>query len=148
MDIVFYFHFYAHNNDFTPARSLAFYATHINTTWDKLDHTIACCAEDMDAQYGEHCGLVSSKPNMIGYSSSDIEGPLQDQVMQAWRSVFANHFIGCVVGDVFDVTHVKNDAQIYECTKDAYEHQQAQQLRGTLNAHITPPVSPAAAKKI
>lgn len=149
MDIVFHFHFYDHNNDFTPTRSLAFYVANINTAWDQLDERIAYRSEDMDAQYGAHCGVISTHPNMIGYSSSDIEGPLQDQVMDAWRTIFLNQFTGCVVSRVFDVTHLHvKDAEIFAHTQNMYEHQQAQQLRATLSANIATSAPPATTKKI
>lgn len=148
MDIVFHFHFYDHNNDFTPTRSLAFYVANINTAWDQLGERIAYHGEDMDIQYGEHCGVVSTHPNMIGYSSSDIEGRLQDQVMQAWRSLFSNHFNGCVVGQVSDVTHVKKDAQIFSHVQQTYEQKLAQQLRAKLSAHVATTGLTSAVKKM
>lgn len=150
MDAVFYFHFYEHNNDFTPLRSLAFYATNLSTTWEQLDGTIAFCAEDMDAKYGEHCGVIgNSGVNAIGYASSEIEGVgRQDRLMDAWRNVFVQRIPGCVVGEVFDVTDVARDAAIFERTQQAYEQQQAQLLRDTLNTQVATAGSSAAAKKM
>lgn len=138
MDAVFYFHFYDHHNDFTPSRSLAFYATNISTTWEQLDETIAYCAEDMYIKYGEHCGLVSAtRNNTIGYMSSQIEGvETQNHLMDVWREIFAQRIPGCVVGEVFDATDVPRDAEIFERTKQAHEQQQAKKLRTTLNEHI------------
>lgn len=149
MDAVFYFHFYEHNNDFTPLRSLAFYATNLSTTWEQLDETIAFCAEDMDAKYGEHCGVIgNSGVNAMGYASSEIEGVgRQDRLMDAWRNVFVQRIPGCVVGEVFDVTDVASDAEIFQHTKDAYEQQQAEQLRDKLNTHVTT-TSVASCKKM
>lgn len=149
MDAVFYFHFYEHNNDFTPLRSLAFYATNLSTTWEQLDETIAFCAEDMDAKYGEHCGVIgNSGVNAIGYASSEIEGVgRQDRLMDAWRNVFVQRIPGCVVGEVFDVTDVARDAAIFERTKHAHEQQQAEQLRDKLNTHVTT-TSVASCKKM
>lgn len=155
MDIVFYFHFYDHSNDFMPSRSLAFYAanlnTNLNTTLDELNERIACCAEDMDAKYGEHCGLLKltcAGTTLIGYCSSDIHGERCQQVMHAWRTTFLKQFSGCVVSDVCDVTNVDGVAQMYERTKNMYEQQQAEQLRDRLNANITISASPTAAKKM
>lgn len=149
MDAVFYFHFYDHNNDFTPTRSLAFYATNISTTWEQLDETIAYCAEDMYIKYGEHCGLISTRSSAIGYMSSEIEGvETQNHLMDVWREIFAQRIPGCVVGEVFDVTDVANDAQIFEHTKQAHEQQQAQLLRDTLTTHVTGNGSSVPSKKM
>lgn len=154
MDIVFYFHFYDHSNDFMPSRSLAFYAanlnTNLNTTSDELNERIACCAEDMDAKYGEHCGLLKltcAGTTLIGYCSSDIHGERCQQVMHAWRTTFLKQFSGCVVSDVCDVTN-ENGSQILERTQQAYEQQQAQLLRDTLNTQVATAGSSAAAKKM
>lgn len=151
MDVVF--NYYAYNNDFTIRRSLAFYVANIiNTTWGQLDEIMALCAEDVGVQYGEHYTLKSaSGVHLIScYRSSDIDEQ-QDQMMDAWRRLFVNQFTDCVVGEVCDVTSVRGGAQIYECTKYAYEQQQAQQLRDTLNDNITTSAStasPVAVKKI
>jgi len=140
MNAVFHFHFYDPSDDFTPVRSLAFYATNMTTTWEQLDETIAVCAEDMDAKYGEHCALIGrSDLNTIGYASSHFEGTRQDQVMEAWRNVFVQRIRGCVVGDVCDITSVDNLNEIFQRVQDAYEQQQAQLLRDRLNEHVTTP---------
>lgn len=140
MNAVFYFHFYDPSDDFTPTRSLAFYATNMSTTWEQLDETIAVCAEDMDAKYGEHCMLIGrSDLNTIGYASSYFEGTRQDQVMEAWRNVFVQRIRGCVVGDVCDVTGVYNPDEIFQRVQDAYEQQQSELLRDRLNEHVTTP---------
>ena len=150
MDIVFYFHFYRHRPDFKLLHTLAFYVANINATWDKLYKTMDLCAQKMDAQYGEHSELRAyAHTDLIGYSSSEISAEHHNHVMHAWRTIFSKHFTGCVVSDVFDVTHIKGIPHIiYACTKDLFEHQQAQQLRDTLAAHITTPASTPAVKKI
>lgn len=147
MDIVFRFDFYNSRKEYTPSRSLAFYAANINTNWDELYETMALCTKKMSAEYGEHRGLVMlASANLIGHNSSHIEQ--RDQVMEAWRAIFLNHFAGCEVSNVFDMTHVESDAEILERTKDAYEQQQAQQLRATLSANIATSAPPATTKKI
>jgi len=153
MDAVFYFHFYAQNNDFTPTRSLAFYATNITTPWDELDWKMGYSEGDIEAQYGEHCGLVgltieSSGTKLIGYSTSKIHEQQRGPLMNVWRATFLEIDPGCVVGEVYDVTDMVGTVDIYRYVKDAYEHQQAQQLRTTLNAHITTYAPPTAIKKI
>lgn len=147
MDVVFNYDSY--NNDLTIRRSLAFYVANvINTSWGELDEIMALCAEDMGVEYGEHYTLKSASVHLIScYRSLDTDEQ-QDQMMDAWRSVFVSQFTNCVVGDVCDVTNVRFGDQIYERTKDAYEQQQAQQLRVTLNANITITASPATTKKI
>lgn len=142
MNAVFYFHFYDHNDDFTPVRSLAFYATNMATNWEQLDEMMALCAEDMDTKYGEHCALFGhSDANTIGYgyASSHIEGARQDQVMEAWRNVFVQRIRGCVVGDVCDITGVDNPYEIFQRVQDDYEQQQAELLRDRLNEHVIAP---------
>lgn len=146
MDIVFHFHFYDNKTDFTPVRSLAFYVANINTTWGELNEIIESRAKDVAGQYGKHCGFVCSKTNMIGCSSSDIDE--HQCVMDAWRTIFLNHFIDCVVSGVCDVTQAKDEAEVFEHTQQAYEQQQAQHLRDTLNANVITCASPAVAKKI
>lgn len=108
---------------------------------------------DIEAQYGEHCGLVgltieSSGTKLIGYSTSKIHEGQRAQLMNVWRATFLEIDPGCVVGDVYDVTDMVGTVDIYRYVKDAYEHQQAQQLRTTLNAHITTYAPPTAIKKI
>ena len=152
MDAVFYFHFYAPNDGFTPLRSLAFYVDNITTAWDKLDERMGYLEGGIEAQYGEHCALVAltsaqTGTKLIGYSSSDIHGEKRQQVMDVWRTTFVRIAHGCVVSDVYDVTNVGGGAEMSRYVKDAYEHQQAQQLRDRLNAHLTTG-SPAAIKKI
>ena len=140
MNAVFYFHFYDPSDNFTPVRSLAFYATNISTTWEQLDETMALCAEDMDAKYGEHFALIRrSDLNTIGYASSRFEGTRQDQVMEVWRNVFVQGIRGCVVGDVCDITGVDNHDEIFQRVQDAYEQQQSELLRDRLNEHVTTP---------
>lgn len=153
MDAVFYFHFYAPTDDFTPLRSLAFYATNITTPWDELDGKVGYSEGDIEAQYGEHCGLVgltieSSGTKLIGYSTSEIHEQQRAQLMNVWRATFLEIDPGCVVGDVYDVTNMDGSVDIYRYVKDAYEHQQALLLRDTLTTHITTPASTTAAKKI
>lgn len=153
MDAVFYFHFYAPQDDFTPTRSLAFYATNITTPWDELDWKMGYSEGDIEVQYGAHCGLMgltvaSSGTKFIGYSTSEIHEEQRQHVMNVWRATFLEIDPGCVVGDVCDVTDMGDTVNMYQYVKDAYEHQQAQKLRERLHTHITPSASPAVAKKI
>ncbi len=147
MDIVFRFNFYDQHERFS--HTLAFYVANLNTTWDKLYKTMALGAQKMDAQYGGCHGLTKlALFSVIGYSSSEIPAEHHNQVMDEWPTEFLRNCVGCVVSDVFDVTRTKDGAQMFSHVKQAYEHHQAQQLRETLNAHITTCASPAAANKI
>lgn len=153
MDAVFYFHFYAPQDDFTPARSLAFYATNITTPWDELDWKMGYSEGDIEAQYGAHCGLMgltieSSGTKLIGYSTSDIHEEQHQQLMNVWRATFLEIDPGCVVGDVCDVTDMLGTVDIYRYVKDAYDQQQAQLLRERLTTHITNSGSTTVAKKM
>lgn len=153
MDAVFCFHFYAPQDDFTPARSLAFYATNITTPWDELDWKGGCSEGDIEAQYGEHCSsmvvtIASSETKLIGYSTSEIHEEQRKQVMNVWRATFLEIDPGCVVSDVCNVIDMGGSVNMYRYVKDAYEHQQAQKLRNTLNANITISASPTATKKM
>ncbi len=142
MDAVFYFHFYDPGDDFTPVRSLAFYATNITTPWDELDWKVGYSEGDIEAQYGAHCGLMgltvaTTGTKFIGYSTSEIYEEQRQQVMNVWRATFLEIDPGCVVGDVCDITDMGDTVNMYRYVKDAYEHQQAQQLRETLNTHVS-----------
>lgn len=155
MDLVFYFHFYDHTKDALPSRSLAFYIANLtfNTPrdWDELERKIAYCAKEMTEKYGEPSGVFhgwSPDAGLLGVTSTGFDELLQDQVMDGWRSAFVNNFTGGEFSEVFDITYIKDDAQIFSHVKQAYEHQQAQQLRETLNAHITTSASPTTIKKI
>lgn len=136
MDAVFRFHFYDDTKDVPPTRSLAFFITNISRTWGEMDWIVSFTALNMETEYGNHCESVSARSNVIGYISSDIEGNRQDQLMQKWRTAFLNDFSGCMAGNVLDVTNVGGDAKLLQYTKDLFEHQQAQQLRDTLNTHV------------
>lgn len=144
MDLIFCF-FFCEPNTERVLRSLTFYATNINTTWDKLGEAMVRHTETMSAQYGEQSGLRFENINMIVYNSVDINPQQHDLVMAAWRQVFANDLTDCVVGEVCDVTNVGTYGEIYDYTKQAYE---AQQLRAALATHITAPNTVAPPKKI
>lgn len=144
MDIVFCFHFCDPNTD-VVLRSLAFYADNVNTTLDKLHETMTCHTEKMDAQYGKQSGLFFASINLMSYNSVDISPDQHDLVMAAWRHAFVTSIAGCVVSDVYDVTNVGGNPEVYEYTKQAY---QAQILRATLNTHAGVVQSEAPRKKM
>lgn len=152
MDVVFYFHFHEYYPKNTT-RSLAFYAANIPTTWDKLDGRICCWERKIETQYGEHRRSVvltsaATGVKIIGYSSSDIHGERCHEVMNLWRDTFLKNANTCVVSNVYDVTNIREVPELFHYVKDAHAHQQAQQLRDTLNATITTCASPATVKKI
>lgn len=144
MNLVFCFHFCDPNND-VVVRSLAFYADNVNTTLDNLYETMAYHTKKMDAQYGKQSGLFFASFNLMSYNSVDISPNQHDLVMAAWRHVFVNSIAGCVVSEVYDVTNVGGNAEVYEYTKQAYE---AEKLRATLTTHLTAPTAVKPSKKI
>jgi len=155
LDLVFHFHFYDRTNDVRPLRSLVFYIANLtfNTPqdWEDLERKIACRAQEMFEKYGEHNGMYSGwSPNsaLLRLNSKDIDEPHHNQVMHAWRTAFLHDFVGCEVSEVFDITHLKDEARIFPHVKQAYEHQQAQQLRDTLNTHVGVVQSKTPSKKL
>lgn len=92
--------------------------------------------------------ILGGGANVLGYSSYEVKEHHYDELMQQWRQSFLSMSPGCVVSDVFvvDINQKKLEpAEIFQNTKDAYEQQQAELLRETLNAHVRLP--PAAADK-
>lgn len=144
MDLVFCFHFCDPTTEMV-SRSLAFYAANVNTTLDKLSETMARHTEKMSTQYGVQGGLFFASINLMSYNSVDINPEQYDLVMAAWRNAFANDLTDCAVGEVYDVTNVGGNTEIYEYTKQAYEDEK---LRTTLTIHITTTSLVAPSKKI
>lgn len=153
MDAVFYFSFYDHSNSNaageSASRLLAFYISNILRPWSDLAGDLADASSELELEYGAH-DLVAplAGVNAIGYYSSEVEVSECDALMERYRQEFLNHSPGCVVSNVFDVPDIDNmnDADILKFTKDAYEHQQSQQLRDTLNTHVSPGQSTAIKK--
>lgn len=143
MDAVFYFTFYidpTDNDDEYTTRHLGFYINNIRRPWSQLEEDLADVASDFEMEYGVHdWGSSPSGVNTIGYHSSEVEEQRCDELMEQWRQAFLEHAPDCVVSDVVEVPNMDdmNDAEILQFTKEAHEHQQAQQLRDTLNSHVS-----------
>lgn len=161
LDLVFHFHFYDRTNDVRPLRSLAFYIANLLTIntyqdWEIMEWEIISIGQKMNEKYGKHNGKFSAaSPSSLFFNaallclnSTDIEEPHHNQVMHAWRAAFLHDFVGCEVSEVFDITHLKDEARIFSHVKQAYEHQQAQQLRDTLNTHVGVVQSKTPSKKL
>lgn len=162
MDAVFYFTFediYSFDKDPPPVlRSVGFYIENLHQPWSEITPHLSEAKSQLEDVYGIHDDCTSpSGVNAIGYTSYEVEDDQRDELIEKWRQAFLHICPGCQLSAVYDLPHhpmntamryALNDAGILQYIKDAHEHQQAQKLRETLNAHITTPASTAAVKKI
>lgn len=152
MDAVFYFLF--HEQDFGSNepndRHLAFYLTNLNRPWSEIENDVYEYEDQLEMKYGVH-NWLGYGANVLGYSSYEVEAHHYDELMQQWRQSFLSMSPGCVVSDVFvlDINQkTLEPAEIFQNTKDAYEQQQAQIMRDTLNTHISVVKSKGPIKKM
>lgn len=139
MDAVFHITFYDPNGvKDHPNRCLGFYITNIRQAWDEVVFSLAEVASHLGSEYGAHD--LSSSPvrfRAIGYTSYGVSIVQCDALMDAWRRAFVSTCPHCEVGPVCTVDNYENNEQILDQTKQAYEQQQAEQLRDRLNTHIS-----------
>ena len=146
MNAVFYITFYFDQGD--PTQRRAFYIDRLTSPVDEMEEHLARCADQLNhGQVDWAMGRTIAGIKVFGCSS--FMGPSKhDKMVEAWRQIFRDAEPDCVLGPVCAVNaRTKELADIMELPRQAYEQQQAEQLRDTLNAHITTG-SPTARKKI
>lgn len=162
MDAVFYFTFediYSFDNDPPPVlRSVGFYIANMHHVWNEITPHLSEAKSQLEDVYGIHDDCTSlSGVNAIGYTSYEVEDDQRDELIEKWRQAFLRICPGCQLSAVYDLPHhpmntamryVLNDAEILQYLKDAHEHTQAQQLRDTLNTHISVVQSKGPIKKM
>lgn len=152
MDAVFYFSFYEPDiGDNKPvARDLGFCVGHLTRPWPEITRGVYECEDQLGRIYGRHNWLVGAtgEINVFEYESYEVKACHHDELMELWRRDFLRMNPGCVVGEVFtlDLTGRRTTpSKIFQYAKDTHEQQQ---LRATLNAHITTPASSTVLKKM
>lgn len=135
MDAVFYTTFYRTNG---PGHHAAFYVDNLPLSWKTIEEYLAVCAEELEEEWGEPDWSSSQTPNSFGCICYNIRPQLHEKLINLWRKTFCEEWPQCVVGPVCLIdAHTVKITDMLQTTKDAYEHQQAQLLRNTLNAHVS-----------
>lgn len=146
MDAVFYITFYPTN---APGHHAAFYVNQLPTHWKTIEEHLATRAEQFEEHYGEPDWSSSQNPNSFGCICYNVESEMREQLVHIWQQIFLEAWPTCVVGPMCTVdAHTMTITDILQITKDAYEHQQAQLLRTTLNQQVTDSGCVGATKKM
>lgn len=138
VDAVFYITFYRTTGSNTGLlHRHAFYVDHLTQPWNTIEECLAAHAEELDEQYGEPDWSSSHTPNSFGCICFNVETQMHEELLNIWQHVFLKTWPQCVVGPVCVVDGHARITNMLQITKDAHEHQQAQLLRNTLNAHVS-----------
>lgn len=143
MDAVFYFSFYEtdNGNNEPSVRHLGFCIGNVTRPWNEIAEDVYECEDQLERTYGLHSWMNAPHggTNIFGYQSYEVKAAHHDELMEQWRQAFLRISPGCVVSGVLDLdlNAVGAPSKIVQHAKDLYEHQQAQQLRETLNTHVS-----------
>ena len=152
MNAVFYITFYSGLGD--AVQRNAFYIDRLTAPWDEMEEHLAYCAEQFEKKdYGQFdwvSGRSGAGIKNFGCNCFiDQTHSTNNQVMEAWRQNFRDAQPNCVLGPVCAMdANTKDLSKMFEKTQQAYEHQQAKQLRNTLNTKIAVVQSVAQRKKM
>ena len=157
MSAVFYITFFSDPVDIAPGKRShtinrqAFYLDGVTTPWEEMEERLAYWADHLEPNYGQ-IDWVS------GRSGADVKifgcncftpPDKQNHMIEVWRRIFHQSEPDCVLGPVCAVSaRTIGPMEMLEKTHQAYEHQQAQQLRDTLNTHIRTAGTATPSKKI
>lgn len=134
METVFYITFYRTNG---PGHHAAFYVDQLSAPWKTIEKYLANRAEELGEQYGEPDWSSDQNPNSFGCICYNVGNEMHETLLELWRQTFFEAWPTCVVGPVCAVdAHTIRLTDMLQITKTAYEQQQAQQLRDTLNTHV------------
>ena len=153
MDAVFHITFYLDPGHIVQRE--AFYIDRLDGWWDEMEEHLAYCAEQLEKTYGQF-NWVSGRSGagiknfgcdcFIDQSNSNN---IHKQVMDEWRQIFHDAQPNCVLGPVCAVDVPSTGlSEVLKITYQAYEQQQTQQLRDTLNTHVGVVQSVAQRKKM
>lgn len=163
MDAVFFISFYKpdkKDGEHPISRNLGFCIGNLTQPWNEIREAVYECEEQLERKYGPTSwmgGGPSKGVNIVWYRSYELNDCHHGELMEQWRQAFLHISPDCTVSDVLtldlDMVASKNfefanKVEIFQHIQHAYEHQQAQQLRDTLTAHITTSASTAAVRKI
>lgn len=142
---VFYISFYA---DHDPPTHTAFYIGNLPTSWKPIEEHLCARAAQLERMFFRVDWMSNPNTNTFGCALYNLDPNAHEQLIHLWRQTFCETWAQCVVGPLCTLT--TNDVLMGNMsnTKDAYEQQQAEQLRTTLNQQLDPSGSVAAPKKM
>jgi len=164
MDAVFFMSFYkpdTNDDDEPVARHLGFCISHATRPWKDIAEDIYKCEDQLENAYGSFNWLNgptgnANGLNIFGYEAYGVDACHCDELMEQWRQAFLRIAPGCVVSDVLvldlDALTPKRfkmaskHLEIVQHVQHVYEQHQSQQLRTTLNTHVSTGRSTAAKK--
>lgn len=142
---VFYISFYADND---PPTHTAFYIDNLPTSWKPIEEHLGARAEQLEEMFGGIDWMSNPNANIFGCTLYNLDPNAHEQLIHVWRQTFCETWAECVVGPLCTLTTHDVLLGNMSNTKDAYEQQQVEQLRGTLNQHVAASGSVAAPKKM
>lgn len=150
MNAVFYITFYFDQGH--GVQREAFFIDRLDGEWDEMEEHLAYCAEQLEKTYGQFnwvSGRSGAGIKNFGCDCFIDSNNIHNQVMDAWRHIFHDAQPNCVLGPVCAVeVPTTSLSDVLKITYQAYEQQQAEHLRNTLNTHIAVVQSVAQRKKM